>query len=123
MWNVADPSNGAMYRNLSQDSEYAGNNMASFGPHPQTAIDPNLMMYTNPLATMMGIQGQGDSPPLSSFAATGLPFPGLDYIRNYTPGVFDDGQEGLWQNYDGGEFRFDPDLPFSLGELSSENPS
>ena len=51
-----------------------------------------------------GLTGVSSSPLLtSSFAASGLPFRGLDYIRNYNPGGFGAGdQDSLWQSYDPG---------------------
>lgn len=70
-----------------------------------------------------GLTGVSSSSPLlsSSFAASGLPFRGLDYIRNYNPGGFATGdQDSLWQSYDPGAFGYDPELPFSLGETSND---
>jgi len=57
------------------------------------------------------------TPPTSSFSIGGLPFPGLDYIRNYNPGGFNVNgeQDWLWQSYDSHAFGVDPDIPFSVG--------
>jgi hypothetical protein len=67
-----------------------------------------------------GLAGLSSTPP-SSFAASGLPFRGLDYIRNYNPSGFVTGvQESLWQSYDPGAFGYDPELPFSLGDTSND---
>jgi hypothetical protein len=67
-----------------------------------------------------GLTGLSSSLP-SSFPASGLPFRGLDYIRNYNPSGFATGdQESLWQSYDPSAFGYDPELPFSLGETSNE---
>lgn len=77
----------------------------------------NVLAYGASMNAMMGVpQAQGDTPPSSAFAAPGLPFPGLDFIRNYTPGggMYDDMTDGLWRNFDGGEFRYDPETVFSL---------
>jgi hypothetical protein len=61
------------------------------------------------------------TPPSASFAAPGLPFLGLDYIRNYNPGGFSTGdQDSLWQSFDPGAFGYDPELPFTLGDASSD---
>lgn len=63
------------------------------------------------------------TPPTASFAATGLPFRGLDYIRNYgNGGGYSMGeQDSLWHSYDPGAFEYNPDLPFTLGDMSSDD--
>jgi len=68
------------------------------------------------------LAGLSTTPPGTSFAVTGLPFRGLDYIRNYNPGGFNASgeQDSLWQSYDPGAFGFDPDLPFTIGDPVSE---
>ncbi|OAX40653.1 hypothetical protein K503DRAFT_768378 [Rhizopogon vinicolor AM-OR11-026] len=62
------------------------------------------------------------TPPSASFAAPGLPFLGLDYIRNYNPNGYSvvGEQDSLWQTFDGGAFGLDPELPFTLGDAPSE---
>ncbi|KAI0650062.1 fungal-specific transcription factor domain-containing protein [Trametes meyenii] len=61
--------------------------------------------------------GTGTTPPSAGFATPGLPFRGLDYIRNYDPGAgFMSGeQEQYWQTFDGGGFGVDPEVAFTLG--------
>jgi hypothetical protein len=61
------------------------------------------------------------TPPSSSFAASGLPFSGLDYIRNYNPGTYitDSEMDSLWQTFDPGTFGYDPEIPFSLADVST----
>lgn len=117
-------SNGEMYRNFSQDSDNINTNSYNYNPPnplPQSVVDHSLLSYGPTLGSMLGLQqplpGQGNSPPTSSFATPGLPFAGLEFIRNYTSGGFDEQQGGLWHGFDGGEFQLDPDLQFSLGEL------
>lgn len=72
-----------------------------------------------------GASGLSTTPPTASFAATGLPFRGLDYIRNYNGGYPDSlggDQDSLWQSYDPGAFGYDPDLPFTLlSDIPGEN--
>lgn len=71
------------------------------------------------------------TPPSASFAAPGLPFLGLDYIRNYNSNGYSVGgdPDSVWQIFDPGAFEsFDTELPFTLGDASSElhegrNPS
>ncbi|KAJ7781484.1 fungal-specific transcription factor domain-containing protein [Mycena metata] len=62
------------------------------------------------------------TPPTSSFAATGLPFRGLEFIQNYgNGGGYSMGeQDSLWHSYDPGAFEYNPDLPFTLGDMTSE---
>ena len=68
-----------------------------------------------------GLTGVSSGPPSSSFAASGLPFRGLDFIRNYNPSGFVTGdQDSLWQSYDPGAFGYDPELPFSLGDTCND---
>lgn len=66
--------------------------------------------------------GLSTTPPTASFAAPGLPFLGLDYIRNYNSHGYSVGGEpdSIWQTFDAGAFGFDPELPFTLGDASSE---
>jgi hypothetical protein len=68
---------------------------------------------TNPLSSL------STTPPSSTFAATGLPFNGLDYIRNFRPGGYSASeQDSLWQTYDANNF-YDPELAFNLGDQSN----
>ena len=84
--------------------EYGGGGMG-FSPAPPTG-------------------GTGTTPPSAGFAAPGLPFHGLDFIRNYDPAAssgsagagpsYVTDQEQYWQNsYD--SFGADPDIPFTFG--------
>ena len=114
-----------MFRNISQDSDGMGTQTLS-NPLAQGMMDNNLLAYGDTLNSLLGFNqpaaGSGDTPPQSSFDALGLPFAGLDFIRNYTNGGYDMGQDPTWKGFDGGEFRYDPDLPFSLGENGFEHP-
>lgn len=61
--------------------------------------------------------GLSTTPPTASFAATGLPFPGLEFIRNYNSTGYAIGeQDSLWHSYDPGAFEYNPDIPFNLGD-------
>jgi hypothetical protein len=65
--------------------------------------------------------GLSTTPPSSTFAATGLPFSGLEFIRNYNPAGYSTGeQEALWHSFDPGAFGYDPELPFTLGDFPVE---
>lgn len=97
-------------------------NALGYGGHTaQPTIDPSFMAYNTSVGSLMNLQGQGDSPPLSAFPVQGLPFPGLDFIRNYNPGVDDNNQDGVWPSFDGGEFLYDPALQFSFNDQPSDN--
>ena len=59
----------------------------------------------------------GTTPPSAGFAAPGLPFHGLDYIRNYNPGAgaaFMNDKEQYWQS-SLDSFGMDPEIAFTLG--------
>ncbi|EJD01089.1 uncharacterized protein FOMMEDRAFT_88846 [Fomitiporia mediterranea MF3/22] len=124
-WNPSSHPEEDVSQNISQDSDNSNANAASYNPLAQGMLDQNILAYGSTLDSLLGLQQpmdtQDDAPPSSSFDTAGLPFAGLDFIRNYTPGIYGDGQDGLWQGFDGGEFRGDPDLPFSLGELNMDN--
>ncbi|RPD61888.1 hypothetical protein L226DRAFT_72642 [Lentinus tigrinus ALCF2SS1-7] len=87
-----------------EGSEFGGGGMG-FSPAPATG-------------------GTGTTPPSAGFAAPGLPFHGLDFIRNYNPAAppgnpgaapsYMNDQEQYWQNsYD--SFGVDPEIAFTLG--------
>ncbi|KAJ7638605.1 fungal-specific transcription factor domain-containing protein [Roridomyces roridus] len=72
----------------------------------------------------MGNIGElSSTPPISSFAASGLPFRGLEFIRNYGNGysLGEQQDSAMWQSYDPGAFEYNPDLPFTLGDMTSED--
>ena len=56
----------------------------------------------------------------NGFNGPGLPFRGLDYIRNYNPGGYlgSSDQDALWQTFDSSGFGFDPEMAFSFGDLT-----
>lgn len=70
----------------------------------------------------IGYSTLSTTPPTSSFAGPGLPFLGLDYIRNYNSNGYSllGDQDSLWQAFDARSFGLDPDLPFTLMENSAE---
>ncbi|RDB23224.1 Transcriptional activator protein acu-15 [Hypsizygus marmoreus] len=96
----------------------------------EASLYPNSYTYPTTLDAMYpGYDAASDltmaslstTPPSSTFAATGLPFRGLDYIRNYHPGGYSaSDQDSLWHSYDPGAFGYDPDLPFTLGDTPLE---
>ncbi|EGO01729.1 hypothetical protein SERLA73DRAFT_85551 [Serpula lacrymans var. lacrymans S7.3] len=113
-----DGSN-AEQQGLEMYSPVLQNNSLSYS-HPydsQSNVDPTWYG-----ASDMGYSGLSTTPPTASFATPGLPFHGLDYIRNYNTGGYSvaGDQDSLWQTFDAGAFGLDPDLPFSLGDISSD---
>lgn len=87
-----------------------------FGSYAPHSFDP--LTYT-PFDDLSGGMGSMMDPPHSeSFTASGLPFRGLDFIRNYTNDGYS-GDQALWQTFDAGAFVHDPDMPFSL-EVSQD---
>lgn len=100
----------------SPDQTLYGN---AFGPYTST-LD-GYGVYDSNSEMTGGLGSLSTTPPSATFAAVGLPFRGLDYIRNYNPSGYGTAdQDSLWQVYDPGAFGYDPDLPFTLGDTSSE---
>lgn len=91
-------------------SNTSGNSLEGYsGYDPSHEINP-------------GMNALSSTPPTASFDAPGLPFRGLEFIRNYSSGGYSAGdnfmgeQESLWQSYDPLAFNYNPDLPFTLGD-------
>lgn len=104
---------------------------AGFQPTPLTMAG-NTYGLTNPMNTepnymnydmSSGLFGDMNTttPPTATFDAPGLPFRGLDFIRNYDQESYSPtgiGQDSLWQSFDPGAFGDDPELPFTaLGDI------
>ncbi|KAJ7068066.1 fungal-specific transcription factor domain-containing protein [Mycena amicta] len=65
----------------------------------------------------------GSMAEFSQFAGPGLPFRGLEFIRNYgavagNGAGYEMGEQDLWHSYDPGAFQLNPDIPFTLGDVS-----
>ncbi|KAG8218413.1 hypothetical protein J3R82DRAFT_4038 [Butyriboletus roseoflavus] len=84
--------------------------------HSSSSVDP--AWYGS--SSDVGYTHLSTTPPTSSFPAPGLPFLGLDYIRNYNTNGYSTSDQDLWQTFDGGAFGIDPELPFTFGESSSD---
>ncbi|KAG1892702.1 fungal-specific transcription factor domain-containing protein [Suillus subluteus] len=86
---------------------------------PFSNFEPQSSSDTPWYSSDQGYSGLSTTPPTASFAAPGLPFLGLDYIRNYNShGYSVVGEpDSIWQTFDAGAFGLDPDLPFTLGDL------
>lgn len=103
---------------------YSAENMygSSNGVYPSPLENYPVFETTGAHEMNNGMNRLSTTPPTSSFNASGLPFRGLEFIRNYSPGGYLAGDnfmgepESLWQSYDPLSFNVNPDLPFTLGD-------
>jgi hypothetical protein len=116
MHSPSDPS-GLMYQS-SQDSNglFFGMNAGQMQTHA-----PANLYYPyddgSGLGMNMGLNNVG-ALPNPTFAGPGLPFTGLDFIRNYSTGGFSNtADDALWQSIDPRAFHVEPDGPWSLMDL------
>jgi hypothetical protein len=108
-------TNGSDYTANSQDQTLFTN---AYGAYPP--LDGGFGGYDPTADLTNGLSASSTTPPSSIFAASGLPFRGLDYIRNFNMGGYSADQDSLWQSYDpNGSFGYDPDLTFNLGDNST----
>ncbi|KAH8106241.1 fungal-specific transcription factor domain-containing protein [Cristinia sonorae] len=92
-------------------------------PQTPTTIDTSYLNFNAPTNDLpMSLTGLTTPSEPSGFNGPGLPFRGLDYIRNYNPsgylGATD--QDGLWQTFDSGTFGFDPEMAFTFGDFNGD---
>ena len=111
--------NGSNGERRGMDIYSAGSALAypsTYGSAPASMMESSYLTSDD----MGGLGILSSTPPTSSFPAPGLPFRGLDYIRNYNSDIYptNGDQDPLWQTFDPGAFGYDPDLPFVLGDLS-----
>ena len=88
-----------------------------------STVDPSYLAYGGPLSQLSSdFFGTSTAPQTNSLLIHGgLPFHGLDYIRNFDP---DGGeQDALGQGFDAGAFQYDPEIPFTLPDLATEHTS
>jgi hypothetical protein len=103
-----DSANGFFYNNQGQTPT-----AATFEPSFYYEQDG-----LNGLTVQSGSNGaSSNTPPYANFPTPGLPFAGLDYIRNYNPDGFSGADDSLWQSIDPGAFHYESDLPWALNEL------
>lgn len=117
-WPEDNSEQGAvdMYQSGSHMS-YSG---TSYG-EPLSAIDSTYLEYGGTSDIGGTLSGLSTTPPTASFDAPGLPFRGLDFIRNYNPGGYSVGdQDSLWHSFDAGAFGYDPDLAFTLPDILTD---
>ncbi|KAG6333504.1 hypothetical protein ID866_5580, partial [Astraeus odoratus] len=112
-WDVSsgEPHNVDMYQSGSQGSSLP------YATYENQSIDPSWYSSSD-----MGYSTLSTTPPTSSFPGPGLPFLGLDYIRNYNSNGYSlaGDQDSLWQAFDARSFGLDPELPFIISENSTD---
>ena len=97
---------------------------------PSAAVDPRFLTYSPPATNTANPDtgSAGSTPPLPPpFDASGLPFAGLEFLHSFTPAGYsggnDQSMEALWQSVGAGAFNFDPELQFSLDDMSKAEGS
>jgi len=110
--------------------DVTGSEPQMFSPSSPTNPTFNAGFESHPTTMDAWFNGSSDvqytlstTPPGASFATPGLPFHGLDYIRNYNPNGYPvHDQDSLWQQgLENVNFGFDPELPFNFGDGHSES--
>jgi len=83
-------------------------------------VDPSYLAYGSSAVGSDFFGSSSSTAPAAGapFLSGGLPFHGLDYLRNFDPEGVE--QETLGQGFDAGAFRYDPEIPFALSELSKD---
>ncbi|TFY72503.1 hypothetical protein EVG20_g500 [Dentipellis fragilis] len=115
----ADRNGMEMFPGAFQQQNNAMYPPGSFDTPP--TVDPSFLSFNGSSSQVgLGLPGMSTTMPSSTFPAPGLPFRGLDYIRNYDTEGYTD-QALLAQGFDAGAFRFDPEIPFSLGDFVTEH--
>lgn len=119
-WTGSRDANGTIYEDPSQSSGSftAGSYGLQSSGGDSDMVSAGFMDQLTEMGTNLSLLG--NSPPqLSGFQGPGLPFRGLDFIRNYNTGGYAPGeQDALWQSFDAASFGYDPEIPFTLGDLS-----
>ncbi|KAI0092813.1 fungal-specific transcription factor domain-containing protein [Irpex rosettiformis] len=126
-WAGPSESNGSknFYDSPVQGSSSGGGYGNTYAIQPTTSVDSNnsySMSYdTNDLIS--GLPSLSTVPELTDFSGPGLPFRGLELLRNFNggnSGTFTPGgsQGEMWQTFDPGAFGLDPEVAFSLRDLN-----
>ncbi|KAL4075802.1 fungal-specific transcription factor domain-containing protein [Scleroderma citrinum] len=111
-WDVpsGEPHNVDMYQRGSQSSSLP------YATYEHQNMDPSWYSGSD-----IGFSNLSTTPPTSSFPGPGLPFLGLDYIRNYNSNGYSlAGDQESWQAFDARSFGLDPELPFTFMESSTD---
>ncbi len=86
---------------------------------PPSTVDPSFLGYCPPSSQVStDFFGTSNTTAAGSSFVPGLPFHGLDYLRNFDP---DGGEkDALEQGFDAGAFQYDPEIPFTLPDLDTK---
>jgi hypothetical protein len=85
---------------------------------PPSTVDPSFLDYCPPSSQVSTDIFGTSNTTTSSLFVPGLPFHGLDYLRNFDP---DGGEkDALGQGFDAGAFQCDPEIPFTLPDLAAD---
>lgn len=96
----------------------AGNSVT--GPEfYNSSQDPNIFTPT----AIGGYPIEYDSNAMTGIASSvvGLPFHGLEYIRNYNGSNYMGEPDSLWQSYDPGAFYDSSDIPLIFGDVQHQS--
>ena len=85
---------------------------------PPSTVDPSYLAYGGP-SSQDFFGTSTTTQPSSLFVPAGLPFHGLDYLRNFDPEGGE--QDALGQGFDAGAFQYDPEIPFTWPDLATEH--
>lgn len=87
---------------------------------PPSTVDPSYLGY-GPSSSQVSTDFFGTSNPTTTgslFIPSGLPFHGLDYLRNFDPDCGE--KDALGQGFDAGAFQYDPEIPFTLPDIAAD---
>jgi hypothetical protein len=90
---------------------------------PPSTVDPSYLGYGGASSSRVSTDffGTSNTTTTGSLFVPGLPFHGLDYLRNFDP---DGGEkDALGQGFDAGAFQYDPEIPFALPDLAADRTS
>jgi hypothetical protein len=86
---------------------------------PPSTVDPSFLGYCPPSSQVStDFFGTSNTTTTGSSFVPGLPFHGLDYLRNFDPDGGD--KDALGQGFDAGAFQYDPEIPFTLPDLAAD---
>jgi len=120
-WDNSGMDSGGDNMNIYNDNNY-GN---SFGMDDQHSSAYPSARLDSLYPGFNGFTSTSDAG--GGFTAPGLPFRGLDFIKNYNtnePANYSITDPDLWQQgYDPTSFEYGPDVPFSLGDVNLTDDS
>lgn len=122
-WNGGGHSNGTNGMSIFTNGGQGNDNM--FQPTAaydisSSGLDSSFFPYDNNSSQLgVGFPGMASIAPSTHFPAPGLPFRGLDFIRNFETGNEGYQAQDLGHGFDAGAFRMDPEIGFSLADYTN----